>query len=370
MPHRIKPSRLLARLDAEIAGARHALAADCKQAEKAGYLARLGHIDDAKAIVAALHQRYDKRPHMELSIWVNLAEGLISHFSDMDPAAHDKIMRAHALSVAADIRPMMALTSAWLAHMEYARLRIKEMSRQLASALQLADVKGYAARARVSLVIAQSLHLAGRYDIARLWYERARTNVLPDGDVATTSAIIHNMAWLHMALLRQSVLAGAPNVVGMENALIGAESNQRFDALMGVSTLPALEPILRAQIHSLQGNVAEASKLYSESMNAMYFRGAFRLHGYLIADRAWCRARLGMLDGAREDAQLAVAALMEETQVDDCAATHSLLQRVFSILGEPVQAANHAALALPLWKEFESLQTYVVATLVPLDRHW
>ncbi|MBC7735314.1 MAG: hypothetical protein H7306_26060, partial [Bacteriovorax sp.] len=89
------------RLEAEIAGAATAIDADCKRAELAGYHARLGRFDEAKSTIAALHHRYDSRPNVAISSWVNLVEGLIGHFSDMDPAARDKVLRAHALSTAA-----------------------------------------------------------------------------------------------------------------------------------------------------------------------------------------------------------------------------------------------------------------------------
>ena len=125
--HPMKTSRLLVRLDAQIEGARTPIEADCKRAERACYLARTGRIADAQAVVADLHQRYGLRPHIEVSVWVHLAEGLIGHFSQVDPTARQKIQRAKALCTAANLKHMQALTSAWMASMEYARLNMDAM---------------------------------------------------------------------------------------------------------------------------------------------------------------------------------------------------------------------------------------------------
>ena len=371
MPDRpMKPSRLLARLDAEIASAVTQVAADCKQAERAGYLARMGRIDDAKAVVAALHQRYDQRPHIEVSVWTHLVEGLIGHFSDMDPGARQKIQRAHALSTAAGLKPLRALSAAWLATMEYARLDVDAMCAQLAIALTFADLQHHAARARVALVIAQAMHLARRADLARIWYQRSRHHTLPDGDDATTSALMHGSAWLHMALLRQSALAGVASVHGSEYALVGAESNKRFDDISGISSLPELEPILRAQIHSLQQNFGLASHLYEAHLAAMQFRGALRLQSNLLADRAWCRLQIGMLAGAEEDAYGAIRGLIDETQIDERAATHSRLAQVFNGLGKSTEACQQAELAQSSWAAFANLQAHIVTSVSAVSTLW
>ena len=86
----LTPSRLLTRLDADIAAASNPFRADCLRAERAGYLARQGHVDEAKTELAALHRRHDARPNAEMSAWLSLAEGLLSYFNDRGLAATDK----------------------------------------------------------------------------------------------------------------------------------------------------------------------------------------------------------------------------------------------------------------------------------------
>ena len=97
----IAPSRLLSRLDAQIAAASDPFAADCLRAERAGYFARQGRFDEAKTVLTTLRERYDAQPRALMSAWLSLAEGLMSYFSDMGPLARDKVHRAYAISGAA-----------------------------------------------------------------------------------------------------------------------------------------------------------------------------------------------------------------------------------------------------------------------------
>jgi len=360
VPDRVKPSRLELRLVAEIAGAPTALEADCKRAELAAYLTRLGRVDEARATLAALHQRYDSHPHVAISAWLNLVEGLVGHFGDMDPSARDKVLRSHALSTAAGLTPMRALSAAWLAHLDYARLDIEATSRHVSWSLALSSREQNSTRSRAGLVVAQALHLAGRYDLASPWYARSRRHATEEGDNATTGAILHNMAWLHMSSARQASFTrrvGSPESV---HALTSAESTKNFDELFGVSSLVSLEPILRAQLLSLRGSAADALSLYKKFLPEASFRGALRLRGNLLSDQAWCRVQLGDRTQALEDAILASSSLDDETQVDDLAAAHTRLGQVFGALGDDDEGERHMRLAANAWQQFANLQARII----------
>ena len=125
MSEKMKLSRLELRLEAEISAAPSVLEADCKRAELAAYWVRLGRVAEVELTLQDLHHRYRAHPNVAISAWLNLVEGLVGHFGDMDPGARDKILRAHALSSAAGLLPMRALAAAWLAHFDYARLDVE-----------------------------------------------------------------------------------------------------------------------------------------------------------------------------------------------------------------------------------------------------
>ena len=72
-------SRLLARLDGALARTRHPVEAACLRAERAGFLARLGHLDAARAAAQALHAQFDTQPHAAVSSWLCLVDGWVLH---------------------------------------------------------------------------------------------------------------------------------------------------------------------------------------------------------------------------------------------------------------------------------------------------
>ncbi len=367
MPARVKPSRMLVRLDAEIASAASQLDADCKRAERAAYLARLGRFAESRAELDALHQRYALSPKIKISAWRNLAEGLLSYFSNVGVSRSDRVERSYALSVAAGILPLRAISAAWLAQWDYARLDMDALALHVCEALQFADPQDHAARSRAGLVAAQALHLGGRSDLAQPWYCRSRDHALADGDDVTISALMHNMAWLRMLSMRQAVLTGNGDARGGRYALVNAESTSQFDDMVGDSSWQELKPILRAQIVSLQGDAAQALTLYEEFLAGA--KSAARLQANLLADQAWCHVKLGQLDEARACAETAVKSLNEETQIDDRAAAHSRLAQVFALLGNEVERGRHGLLALQAWTAHGMTQERAVSLLSGVDEN-
>ncbi len=354
----VQPRRLLERLDAAIARDPESLVGDCARAERACYLARQGHTLQAATELDAVRRRYEARPHPAISTWLSLADGLMSHFTDLGAAARDKMRRAHALSAAGRLMPLHALSAAWLAHMDYTRLDVDSMARHLSQALLLAEPDHHAARSRANLVAAQALHLAGRLDLALPWYQRARTHANAEGDDATISAVMFNMASIRATNLRQVALTGEGNAMEGVYALMSAEATSSFDARTGAVSAMPLMPLLRAQILALQGEPAQALLAFEAHLEAA--QGMSRMHCANLADQAWCRSQVGQMDGARTDALAAETSLASDTQLDDRAATHSRCAQVFEVVGDAEQAQRHRDLAAPLWQDYRAMQARVI----------
>ncbi len=354
-------SRLLERLDAQIARDPESLDASCARAERACYLARQGHIDAAGIELDALRLRYESRTHPAISVWLSLADGLVSHFTNMGGLARDKMRRAHALSAASRLMPLHALSAAWLAHMDDTRMDVDSMARHLSQALLLAHADHHAARSRGNLVAAQALHLAGRLDLAMPWYQRARAHANAEGDDATISAIMFNMASIRASNLRQVALTGQGNAMEGIYALMSADATSSFDVRIGASSAMPLMPLLRAQILSLQADAAGALAAYEAHLDGAH--GLSRMHCANLAEQAWCRSQMGQHDAARADALAAEASVGSDTQLDDRAATHSRCAQVFAALGDTAQAQRHSELAAPLWNDYRALQQRVIDAL-------
>ena len=358
-------SRLLTRLEAEIAAATHPLRADCLRAERAGLLARLGQLGEARQVLSTLQGQYANRPHAVMSAWLSLGEGLLGYYSDMGTSTQDRMRRAYALSGAARDMRLHALCAAWLAHSEYVNDDLGAMARHAAEAVRLSDPTDHGTRARACLVIAQGYHLSGRFDRAQPWYAKVRLHGHADGDEATLSALMHNMAWMHTNHVRQKMLSepGGEQMVITPQMLMGAESTETFDNLSGMLALDALVPMLRAQVHSLLGNWAESLALSEAYFSQAMAQGMGHMQASLRAEMAWCRSRLGQASRALQDAKAAALAVEKERDLDDRAAAHSRLAQVFAQSGDADAAERHARRAASDWQALRKEQAEGVVML-------
>ena len=363
MPNNMTLSRLELRLETEIRAAPSVLEADCKRAELAAYRIRLGRVKEVELTLQELHQRYKANPNVAISAWLNLVEGLVGHFGDMDPGARDKVLRAHALSSAAGLLPMRALTAAWLAHFDYLETRVESMALHISVALDPSNNTHYFAKSRVSLVVAQAYHVSGRVDSALLWYMRARDHALSDGDDATISAIMHNMAWLRAHELRRRFFLGQEEDVSTKHALLGAESTGNFDSLIGAMSLSSLIPLLRAQILSVSGRELDALEIYEVHLFPELKKGMRRLQADLVADMAWCRLSIGQTSRSRQDAAAAALMIDSAGHFDDRALAHGRLAQIFYVLGEFEKSEFHRRLASDAWAGHGLLQRRIVEAL-------
>jgi hypothetical protein len=356
-------SRLLIRLELDIKEAAHSIAADCLRCERAGYLARVGDFDEAARELSAIQQRYEFSPEASISAWLSLADALVSHYSDMGPLALDKLKRAYALSAAAGLKPLQALSAAWLAHIDYLRVDASATARHAAEALTISHLDHHSARARAHLVVAQAYHEGGRFDLARPWYDRVRFHVTAEGDDATLSAMMWNMASLRMAALREAQACGSAEVDAGEHALLSADSTAHLDDMLGVRSLRSLQPILRAQICTLLGQTDEALPLFESHLSEALQQGMGAVEGALLADRAWCRLQASQKRAAREDADAASICLDAEGTNTDRAPGHSRLAQVYKALGEVDLAKRQEKLASLAWEGHRVEQAAMVSAL-------
>lgn len=337
-------SRLLARLDVAIAKTRDPVANACLRAERAGFLARQGRLDEARRTIDDLHARFSLRPHAAVSAWLALAEGLRDHFGALAPSARDRLQRAHALSAAAQLAPLHALAAAWLAHMDFVQHEMTQMAGHLAEALRTAAPDHHSARSRACLVAAYAYHFAGRLDRAKPWYDRARQHALADGDDAALSALMYNRATMQGNNARLAAAFGRDDRMDhadlAREALMGADCSASFEAGIGGESLAYLNPTLQAQVLASNGQAAQALALYERWFDAATRDGLRRLRPCFLADMAWCKLQLGRDDDARADLAAALDDLKAVTcETDDRVVANARLAQVLDALGDGAQAA-------------------------------
>lgn len=358
------PSRLLARLDASLAKARRPVDVACLRAERAGYLARLGHFDEARAVISSVHAQFDPHSHAAVSAWLCLAEGWMLHFGSLSGGARDRIKRAEALSGAAGLTQLQALSSAWLAHLDYCDDQVEDMIRHLLLAFKLAAPDNHGARARASLVVGLAYHYVRRLDRAQPWYARAREHATTDGDETTLSALNFNLTSMraHHAA-EAAVFGGADAQEEARHAMASSQSTGNFDQWIGTQALDALVPMQRAALASVQGQYGEALSLYERHFDDVQKQGLARLNGVHLADMAWCRWHLGDSSGSQRDAQACAASLGPGMHVDDLAMSHARLGMVFKLLGNEEAAVHHASRGRELWNQHQQLRRKLLQQL-------
>lgn len=342
---KLPKSRLLSRIDAALARTRHPVEGACLRAERAGFLARLGHFERAKADIAALHAQFDANPHPAVSAWLALTEGWLLHYTNLSEGARDKMKRAQALSAAAGLLPVHALSSAWLAQMDYQADDIGEMLRNVSLALKNAGPGEHGARSRACMVIALGYHFCERMDLAQPWYARAREHATQDGDETTLSALNYNISShrAHQAL--QAAVFGGDALGDARQATVGYESSLNLDEWIGAQSLHAVVPVQRASLASVQGQYAQAIALYDRHMDDARQQGLARMAPVWLADMAWCRWHVDDTAGARCAAQDAASAIDDSMHLDDRATAHGRLAQVWRLLGEQASADLHATQA-------------------------
>lgn len=171
-------------------------------AELGCYLARVGRFAEAESIRSDLRRDFGDGKDVGVSILIMCLEGLIAYFKDLDPNAYDRIARALLLSVAASNRPLVALTSAWLAHMHFNKNNFKAMADSIRVCVDSITSSDFAAACRLSLVLGDAFTYSADTLLAKTWYARARDFALTIGDQASIGALTYNKAALSIFALR------------------------------------------------------------------------------------------------------------------------------------------------------------------------
>ncbi|TXD79104.1 hypothetical protein FUT87_04455 [Mitsuaria sp. TWR114] len=349
-------SRLLKQLEKEIAAAASPMASAGARAKRAMLLARHGAVGEAREALTALHQLSFQHPHPEIGAWLHMAEGLMSYYNGfVAQQAWDRIQRAQAIAGSAPaLVEVRVLAAAWLAQLAFIRHDPAALVEHARRCLDEALPDHHVALARVAMAMGVGWHYAGDVESAQRWYIRARHHAAVEGDDASLSALMFNMAGMRASQLRRESL-WAHAARGPE-LLLTVDSMHHFDEAVGAQMMGELRPVLRAQVLTMQGGFDEARQLYEEHLPQAMSLGLERLGSSLLSDLAWCRANLGQHEHALHQAREAEIELDPDCELDDRAITHSRLAQTFRLLGEIADADRHQALADEAWQQFADQQ--------------
>ena len=187
-------SRLIDRLDAQIAQAEEVFERECLKSRRAAVLARHGQFAEARFALAGLRSQSQRLRNPVLSAWVAFVDGLIEHCESLSPTARAKFQRAYDLASSAGDPDLHSLSAAWLAMADFNASDVEATVAHTQEALRIAPPDSHAARARAALVVASAWRVAGDDERATPWYKMARQHAATEGDVSLVSVLLHNMA--------------------------------------------------------------------------------------------------------------------------------------------------------------------------------
>ncbi|MFN0182192.1 MAG: hypothetical protein ACKVQR_00085 [Aquabacterium sp.] len=304
--------------------------------------ARQGEVAQAQECFNEVRTAFGGRFNPEVAAILFVAEGVLAFFQGDESRALDRMRRGYGIANSMNAVHAKALCAAWMAHLAFNENRYPEMVRLLRESLNSSAKDDHAARARLSLVLADAFHFSGRFDRAAPWYTAARLHATAEGDEATLSALLHNIAAFRASNLR---LAGAVLADGeaSRHALLEAKSAFNFDSAVGTLSFGGLLPLLQAQVMSMRGDFVEALQmLHRIDVNSL----PPRLQAQCWAELAYCEVSTDLPEAALQHAGLAADGITTTRDADDRAYVHSRLALVFAKLLDESASKEHSALAI------------------------
>lgn len=353
-------SRLLKTLNGQASSTRDPVIWARAVCRAASHFARHGQTKEALTSIGVVRAQFGNELHHEVASWLMLAEGVLHFFQMETYEAYDRIRRAYGLAIALKTQSAIPACAAWMAHIEFNDGSYEKMASHLVEALTQASEDDHQARARASLVLADAYHLTDQYVLARPWYERARLNAAGEGDEATLSAMLYNVAAFRAANVRLVDTFGGEKAKEAHRASMEASSSFNFDFAIGTKGLGFLTYILRGLILTIDQKYAEALQTFDSIAEN---RLPKRTLAPIYADRAWCNANLDQNDIAWKCALRAIEEVSRLAEADDIAYVESRVAQVADHLNFHAIATTHRANAVRYLEEHRVFQAKLLALL-------
>jgi len=292
-----------------------------------------------------------------------LAEGILWFGSEEFLRFADRLARAYGIATAANYSVGRATCAAWLALSAFNDRRYFEMVSYLREALRLAAKDDHQARARASLVLADAFHLAGRFDLARPWYERTRQHAIAEGDDAAISAMLHNVASFRASNVKFASALGNHMAEDARRANLEATSAAAYDHATGTKSFSQLHPHMVAHLLVAERKYREAF----DQLSTMDLKGLPAWgHAAHYADFATCAWHLGESALLEQLLPKGLTALDGPIDADDAAYACCRLSSVLAAVGNSEMAAELQARATREATNYREFQARLEASLVQL----
>lgn len=268
-------------------------------AEKACYLVRVGEYAQAELIRADLREKFGKGSDLKAVVLLMLLEALQGYFRSLGGDAKDRLLRAQLLSRAARDKELIALTSAWLAHIQFHEGDLASTLKSLKLAIENTEIGHWAALARISSILGDMYLTVDRPLVAQRWYGHARNAAVMYGDQATIGAITYNQSAFRLFDLRlKAALGRSVDTGALELASAEIKSAVNYQATAGVKSLEHLLTSARVSVELLCDRYEAAGNLLFALLDQGDIPQDYPYRSVLLADAVLCCATLGLNESA------------------------------------------------------------------------
>jgi len=358
-------SRLLNNLNSQANSARDPIVWAKAVCRTASHFARHGETREALSAIEGVRKQFNNELPFEIASWLMLAEGILHYFRVEIKESYDRLQRAYGLAIALRNDSALPTCAAWMAHLEFNDCAYSKMAKHIEEAFTSSTVHDHQARARASLVLANAFHFTNRYDLARPWYEAARQHAVAEGDDATLSAMLYNVAAFRASNVRLDDTFGIETFKEAHRAGMETSSAENYDDAIGSGSLDFLNLMLRAQLLTVNKKYLEATR-YFEAIDATRLKE--RMIPTIEVDRAWCSANLGDIKGAYEKLAAIEEMNSKITEADDIAYVYSRLAQIANLANDhnaesrlriaaKAALSNHKQIQASLLRTLESIAT-------------
>jgi hypothetical protein len=292
-------SQLLQRLERELRNEQHGATRRAElSAQRAGYLARVGRFEEARQAVAELRKIYGDGHSGPITVWIMLAETMILLYENLQPAAADRIKRAQFLSELMQDKPLLALTSAWKANLEFEFSHFPDMFASLAIARANAHPSDHTTGARLALVLCKAFFNCGEMQQAQHWFMRCREHALIEGDQASLEALLYNRAAFRMAWLRAQSCFGKVSRDELVRTKNEIATSRNYQEIIQVRSLTDFVDFCDARILVLQEEYAAALPALAAVRSSVQFASRYFDPKLIDLEVAYCHHGLNQPDEA------------------------------------------------------------------------
>lgn len=356
-------SRLLSNLNAQAGGTRDPVIWAKAVCRAAAHFAAHGKTQEAITAIGVVRAQFGVNLHFDIASWLMLAEGVLHYFKAEVPQAYDRVRRAYGLAIALQNNSAFPACAAWMAHLEFNDAKYSEMAQHLEEALTRAKPTDNQAIARASLVLATAFHTANDFERARPWYEKARLNAASEGDDATVSATLHNMASLRASNIRIDDTFGGETSKETQRVTLEAGSSLTYDYAIGHRGLDFLGLML-------QGLIATIDKRFDAGLSNLEkidtAKIPLRLRPLVLVDVAWCQTQLGNTAEGWQSALNAASLLESVRDNDDIAYVNSRMKQICLANDRAEEAARYESAARKALELHTQVQRVLLSKLVSI----